>query len=195
MTYLRYLIIALLVVPITNIALAHQRGVTELAEGNVRQIYVAKPLTGAKGYVVSDLDNGQVRVEVFGFPASTMGFEAFLFHIDLPKYMNMMFVGGVKDNGVVSPPPAFAKVGGLISKWKSIGDFTVDASGRGTLNHRGGDNLYAQNFNMLMVFEKVTAGTHKGPEDFSKLMIECNGALSGSKDAMGREAAITVYKK
>ena len=34
---------------------------------------------------------------------------------------------------------------------------------------------------MIMVFEKATAGHHEGPEDFSKLMVECNGPLTGTR--------------
>ena len=40
------------------------RGVTEINEGTVRNVYIDKPLTGAQGYVVADWENGEVRVEV-----------------------------------------------------------------------------------------------------------------------------------
>ncbi len=37
------------------------------------------------------------------FPAADMGYEVFLFQIDIPAYMSKMFVGGMKANGVVLP--------------------------------------------------------------------------------------------
>ena len=35
-------------------AFADQIGVTEIAEGTVRTVYVDKPMVGARGYVVAD---------------------------------------------------------------------------------------------------------------------------------------------
>lgn len=174
---------------------AATRGVTEINEGTVRQVYVKKPLTAAKGYVVADWAKGQVRVEVMKFPASAKGYEAFLFEIDVPAYMSIMFVGGKKKNGLVANPPPFSEVGGLISQWKSIGDLKMDGKGNGRLVYRKGDDLYKTGLNMIMIFEKVTPGSHAGPEDFSKLMIECNGPLTGTKGSEGMEAALTIIPK
>ena len=42
---------------------AHQRAVSEISEGTIRTVYIKKPVVGAKGYVVEDWENGQVRVE------------------------------------------------------------------------------------------------------------------------------------
>jgi hypothetical protein len=172
---------------------AHHRGVTELSEGNVRKIYVNKPLVGTKGYVVGDWENGKVRAEMFNLPASNTGYEVFLFEIDIRGFMKKMFVDGVKDKGLVANPPPFNEVGGLIKQWYSLGDLKVDGSGRGTLEYKKGENLYKKGLNMIMVFEKVTPGQHKGPEDFSKLMVECNGPLAGMKGAMPR--GITIFTK
>jgi hypothetical protein len=172
---------------------AHQRGVTELSEGNVRKVYIKKPLVGAKGYVVGDWENGQVRVELWNLPSSSTGYEAFLFEIDIPAFMKKMFVGGVKDKGLVANPPPFNEVAGLIKQWHSIGDVKVDGNGNGTLEYKKGDNLYKKGLNMIMVFEKVTPGQHKGPEDVGKLMVECNGPLAGAKGAVPR--GITIFKK
>ena len=65
---------------------------SEISEGTIRTVYIKKPLVGAKGYVVGDWENGQVRVEVWNFPSSSTGYEAFLFEIDIPKYMAKIFV-------------------------------------------------------------------------------------------------------
>ena len=176
-------------------SLAATRGVTEINEGTVRKVYVDSPLVGAKGYVVADWGKGQVRVEAQNFPKSVTGYEAFLFEIDVPAYMSKMFVGGKKKNGLVANPPPFSKVGGLISQWKSIGDLKMDGKGNGRLIYRKGDDLYETGLNMIMIFEKVTPGSHAGPEDFSKLMVECNGPLTGTKGSDGMEAALTVIPK
>ncbi len=64
---------------------AHQRGVTEISEGTIRTVYIKKPLVRAKGYAVADWENGQVRLDVWNFPSSTTGYEAFLFEIGVPK--------------------------------------------------------------------------------------------------------------
>lgn len=176
-------------------SVVYGHGVAEIAEGTVRKVYVDKPLVGAKGYIVGDWNRGKVRVEVKNFPSSNTGYEVFLFQIDIKGYVEKMFVGGDPRKGIVPNPPAFADVGALISKWKSLGDLQMADGGGGTLEYRGGDNLYQQNFNMVMVFEKVTAGPHEGPEDFSKLMVECNGPLPGTMGAAGMDKAITVFPK
>ena len=168
------------------------RGVTEINEGTIRNVYIDKPLTGAQGYVVADWENGEVRVEVMNFPAADMGYEAFLFEIDIPAYMSKLFVGGKKANGLVASPPPMSDVAGLISQWKSIGDLEMTGDGSGRLIYDAGDNLYDSGFNMIMIFGKVSDGQHAGPEDFSKLMIECNGPLTGTKGSAGMEAALTV---
>ncbi len=174
---------------------AAMRGVTEISEGTVRKVYINKPLNGAKGYVVADWAKGQVRVEVMKFPASAKGYEVFLFEIDVPTYMSKMFVGGKKANGLVASPPPFGEVAGLISQWKSVGDLTMDGKGNGRLVYSKGDDLYKTGLNMIMIFEKVTPGTHAGPEDTSKLMVECNGPLTGTKGSDGMEAALTIIPK
>ena len=174
---------------------AHQRGVTEIGEGTIRTIYIDRPLVGAKGYVVADWENGQVRVEVKNFPSSSTGFEAFLFELDVPSYMNKMFVDGDKEKGLVANPPPFGEVAGLITQWHSLGDLEIDEKGNGALEYNKGDNLYAKGLNMIFVFEKVTPGQHSGPEDVSKLMVECNGPLAGTKGSAGMEKALTVLPK
>ena len=37
---------------------------------------------------------------------------------------------------------------------------------------------------MIMVFGKMSEGSHEGPEDIGELMVECNGPIIG---AMGIE--------
>ncbi len=174
---------------------AHQRGVTEISEGTVLKVFIKKPFIGAKGYVIGDWEKGQVRVEVKDFPASKTGYEVFLFEINIPAYMAKMFVDGDKDKGIVANPPPFEDVGGLIKQWYSLGDLNMDDKGNGTLEYRKGENLYDKGLNMIMVFEKVTSGQHKGPEDLSKLMVECNGPLAGTKGSKGMEKALTVLLK
>ncbi|MCH7494009.1 hypothetical protein IIA16_04800, partial [bacterium] len=68
-----------------------RRGVTEISEGTLRTLYIDRPMVGAKGYVVADWTQGEVRVEVKGFPPSDMGYEVFMFEIDIPTYMGKMF--------------------------------------------------------------------------------------------------------
>ncbi len=174
-------------------ALLAQRGVAEINEGTVRRTYVDRPLVGTRGYVVGDWEQGQVRVEVVNFPTSETGYEAFLFEIDIPAYMSMMFVDGDPQQGIVSNPPPFDDVAGLISQWYSLGDIEVDEHGNGTLAYREGENLAARGLNMIMVFEKVTAGRHEGPEDFSRLMVECNGPLTGAPGSEGMAGAIKIF--
>ncbi len=174
-------------------ALAVQRGVTEINEGTVRKVYIDKPLVGAHGYLVADWEKGDVRVHVSNFPASSTGYEVFLFQIDIPAFSSKVFVGGVKENGVVANPPPFSEVAGLISQWRSIGDLKMDIDASGTLEYKDGGNIAATGLNMIMIFEKVTPGQHDGPEDVSKLMVECNGALAGLSATSGMEDAITVF--
>lgn len=169
------------------------RGVTEIAEGTIRNLYIDAPLVGARGYVVADWAEGQARVEVMDFPTSETGYEVFLFEIDISGYMNTMFVGGNKANGFVSETPAFDDVAGLISQWYSLGDLTMDDQGNGTLAYDEGVDLYQTGLNMVMIFEKVTPGRHDGPEDFSRLMVECNGPLTGTQGSEGMETAMSVF--
>ncbi len=117
----------------------------------------------------------------------------FLFQIDIPAYMSKMFVDGDPAKGLVPKPPAFKVVGGLITQWRSIGDLKIDSKGNGTLEYRKGDNLYQTGLNMIMIFEKVTSGKHAGPEDFGKLMVECNGPLTGTKGSEGMMKAVTIF--
>ena len=187
--------VVLMTLILTATGWAHQRGVTEINEGTVRQVYIDKPLVGADGYVIADWGKGEVRVEVRNFPASATGYEVFLFEIDVPAYMAKMFVDGDKAKGLVADVPPFDEVAGLISQWQSLGDVKMAANGSGTLVYRGGDNLYAKGHNMIMIFEKVTAGQHAGPEDVSKLMVECNGPLDGAKGSAAMMKAMTVLKK
>jgi|GEM_PF-6984318 len=168
-------------------------GVAELGEGTVRKVYINKKLIGAQGYVVANWAKGEVRVEVKKFPHSMTGFEVFLFEIDIPAYMNKMFVMGDPQKGIVMMPPPFDEVGGLIKQWYSLGDLTMDKKGNGTLRYKKGKNLYKMGLNMIMIFEKVTAGRHMGPEDLGKLMVECNGPLTGTKGSMGMENAIKIF--
>ena len=170
-------------------------GVTEINEGTVRNVYIKKPLIGARGYVVADWQMGQVRVEVMDLPASAKGYEVFLFEIDVPTYMSKMFVGGKKENGLVAKAPPFDEVAGLISQWKSLGDLKMDGKRHGRLEYRKGDDLYKTGLNMIMIFEKVTPGSHASPEDTSKLMVECNGPLAGTMGAGGTMPPTIFPKK
>lgn len=172
---------------------ASQRGVSEINEGTVRTVYIKKPLIGAKGYVVGDWGKGQVRVEVKNFPASETGYEVFLFEINVPAYMAKMFVDGDPQKGIVSDPPPFGEVAGLIKQWYTLGDLKMDDKGNGVLEYGKGGNLYEKGLNMIFVFEKVTSGQHAGPEDTGKLMVECNGPLTGTKGSEGMERAINVF--
>lgn len=174
-------------------SLAAQRGVSEINEGTIRRVYVDAPLVGAKGYVLGDWEKGDVRVEVKDFPSSDTGYEAFLFEIDTHAYMQIMFVDGNPEKGIVASPPPFADVAGLITQWYSLGDVEMGNHGNGTLEYRGAENLYEKGLNMIFVFEKVTSGRHEGPEDFSKLMAECNGPLTGTPGAEGMERATKIF--
>lgn len=174
-------------------SVAQHKGVSEVNEGPVRQVYVDRPLIGARGYVVGDWDRGQVRVEVSDFPASETGFEVFLFQIDAPAFMSNMFVDGNPEKGIVEDPPPFDEIAGLISQWYSLGDLEMDDDGSGTLEYTKGDNLYETGLNMIMVFEKVTEGSHEGPEDFGKLMVECNGPVAGLPGSEKMLKAIKVF--
>ncbi len=189
-----FLGVAMIAGLLTSQAFAAQIGVTEIAEGTVRTVYVDKPMVGARGYVVADWEAGDVRVEVKDFPASDSGYEVFLFEIDVKAYMGAMFVDGDPRKGIVAEPPPFEAAAALISQWKSIGDLSMSSQGNGQLAYKGGGNLAATGLNMIMIFEKVSAGMHDGPEDFSKLMVECNGPLGGLASMQGMEHAIKVYK-
>lgn len=181
------------VVLISGSPLVAQRGVSEINEGTVRRVYIDKPLVGVKGYVVGNWERGEVRVEVKDFPSSDTGYEVFLFEIDAHAYMGKMFVNGDPEKGIVSDPPPFDEIAGLITQWYSLGDLSLDATGNGTLEYRGGENLYEKGLNMVFVFEKVTSGRHDGPEDISKLMVECNGPLTGTRGSQGMEKAIKIF--
>ena len=165
---------------VTGTAWAHSSGVTEINEGTVRKLYVKKPLVGARGYVVADWKRGKVRVEVKNFPPAEVGYEVFLFKINVTAYRKAMFVGGDPQKGLVASPPPFGAVGKMIQGWRSLGDLKMDGNGNGTLKYEKGDNIYATGMNMIMVFKKKTPGPHKGPEDFGGLMVECNGPLDGT---------------
>ncbi len=183
-------VVALLATPAAWAA----KGVTELSEGVVRTTYVDAPQVGAKGYVVADWENGQIRVEVSNFPPSANGYEVFLVQVDAPAFMAAMFVNGDPNMGIVANPPPFDAVGALISQWRSIGDLTLDGSGNGTLAYEKGDNIAETGLNVMMIFGKVTPGQHEGPEDFSKLMVECNGPLQGLPgDADAMASAMSVF--
>ena len=71
----------------------------------------------------------------------------------------------------------------------------IGESGNGTLEYRKGDNLCKKGLNMIFVFEKLTPGQHEGPEDVSKLMVECNGPLTGTKGSKDMEKAIKIFSK
>ncbi len=190
-----FLVGVVIVVMLSVPAWAAQRGVTELNEGTIRNVYVDAPLVGAKGYLVADWEKGQVRVEVMNFPPSAAGYEVFLFEIDIPAYMGAMFVDGDSNKGIVANPPPFSAAAALISQWKSLGDFTVDANGTGSLAYRDGGNLAETGLNMMMIFAKVTPGQHAGPEDFGKLMVECNGPLMGLPGSDVMASAIKVFRR
>ncbi len=83
----------------------------------------------------------------------------------------------------------------MITQWYILGDLKMDKSRNGTLEYRKGDNLYEKGLNMIFVFEKVTSGRHEGPEDTSKLMVECNGPLTGTEGSEGMEKAIRIFPK
>ena len=184
---------AIAALPFSSAPLAAQRGVTEINEGTVRNVYINTPLVGARGYVVGDFAKGQVRVEVMDFPASETGYEVFMFQIDAPAYMGKMFVDGNPHKGIVADPPPFSDVAALISQWYSLGDLEMDDDGQGRLNYKGGTNLRDMGLNMIMIFEKVTPGRHDGPEDIGLLMVECNGPVNGTIGSEAMLEAITIF--
>lgn len=188
-------IVGLVVLLSVTSSYALQRGVTEISEGTIRTLYIERPLVGAKGYVVADWEEGQVRVEVKNFPTSKTGYEVFLFEIDIPAYMKKMFIEGNKSKGLVENPPPFDEVAGLITQWHSLGDLSVSENGNGVFEYRKGDNLYKTGLNMMFIFEKVTEGQHDGPEDVGKLMVECNGPLTGMMGTEKMEKALTIFSK
>ncbi len=169
-------------------------GATELSEGTIRKLYVDKPLIGAKGYVVGDWQNGQVRVEVKDFPASDSGYEVFLVQVDIDGYRNALFVDSDPAKGLVANTPSFEDAATLMSQWQSIGDLKMDDKGNGVLEYDKGDDLYAKGLNVMVIFEKVTPGQHDGPEDFSKLIVECDGPLAGTKGTEGRVKGLHVFQ-
>ena len=170
-------------------------GATELTEGTIRTLYVDKPLVGAKGYVVADWQKGQVRAEVKDFPASQTGFEVFLVQVDVDGMRNALFVDGDPAKGLVANTPSFEVAATVFSQWQSIGDLKMDDKGNGVLEYDKGEDLYAKGLNVMMIFEKVTPGQHEGPEDFSKLIVECNGPLAGTKGTDGRVKALHILSK
>ena len=159
----------------------HAKGTVELWEGTVRQIYIDKPLVGAKGYFVSDLAAGEARAEVWDFPQRELGYEVFLFEIDVPQYVGLLFKDSNPRMGLNDPAPQFDQIAPLITQWKSLGTIHVDEAGHGTLAYDSGEDLYAQGLNMIMVFGKNSEGSHEGPEDLGNLMIECNGPIIGAQ--------------
>ena len=177
------------------IPVRERTGATELSEGTVRTLYVDKPLVGAKGYVVGDWQKGQVRAEVKDFPASQTGYEVFLVQVDINGMRNALFVDADPAKGVVANPPPFEVAATVFSQWQSIGDLTMDDNGNGVLEYDKGEDLYAKGLNVMMIFEKVTPGQHEGPEDFSKLIVECNGPLEGTKGTEGRMKALHVLSQ
>jgi len=168
-------------------------GATELTEGLIRTLYVDKTKIGAKGYVVGDWQKGQVRVEVKDFPASDTGYEVFLVQVDMDGMRNALFVDGDPAKGLVANTPSFEDAATVMSQWQSIGDLKMDDKGNGVLEYNEGDDLYAKGLNVMMIFEKVTPGQHDGPEDFSNLMVECDGPLAGTKGTEGRVKALTIF--
>lgn len=186
-----FLQLALGALLISAAPLAAQVGATEIYEGTVRKVYINRPLIGAKGYVVANWEAGQVRVEVMDFPSSEAGYEVFMFEIDGPAYMKIMFVDGNPHKGLVENTPPFDDVAALITQWYSLGDLEMGEAGQGSLEYREGTNLHEKGLNMMMIFEKVTEGRHEGPEDISKLMVECNGPLAGT---LGSEAMLKATK-
>lgn len=173
----------------------HSRGVTELAEGNVRKNYVPTELIGARGYVLGDWRMGQIRVEVFDFPRSEMGFEVFLAKINVDAFRKTLFVGGHPKNGVLDPLPPFKMVSATIKGVKSLGDLTMNGKNQGMLVYQGGENFYAQGYNMMMIFQKVTEGMHDAPEDMGKLVVECNGPLEGTRGSSKTNSFFSVAKE
>ncbi len=53
--------------------------------------------------------------------------------------------------------------------------------------------IYEKGLNMMFIFGKVTEGKHGGPEDITKLIVECNGPILGTKGAEGMTNALKVY--
>ena len=136
MKMIQYGFVVSMALVLSATASAQQRGVTEISEGTVRQVYIDKPLVGADGYVVADWGKGEVRVEVRNFPASATGYEAFLFEMDIPTYMSKMFVDGDKSKGLVANVPPFGEVAGLIAQWQSLGDVKMAANGNGIFGQK-----------------------------------------------------------
>ncbi len=157
------------------------KGTVEMWEGTVRQIYIDKPLVGAKGYLVSNLAKGEARVEMWGLPQRDLGYEVFLFEIDVPQYVSLLFKDANPNRGLNDPAPPFDQIAPLIKQWYSLGTIHVDDGGHGVLEYDKDDDLYSKGLNMIMIFGKQNEGSHEGPEDLGELMVECNGPIPGAR--------------
>ena len=156
------------------------KGTVELWEGTVRQIYIDKPLVGAKGYLVSNLAEGEARVEMWDLPQRDLGYEIFLFEIDVPQYVSLLFKDAKPNKGLNDPAPPFDQIAPLITQWYSLSTIHVDDGGHGVFVYDTGDDLYGKGLNMIMIFGKQSEGSHEGPEDLGELMVECNGPIPGA---------------
>ena len=183
--------LAFLILPDTS--WAHRNGVTELKEGTIKKLYVNKPFVGAKGYVIGHWADGLVRVEVMNFPPSKIGYEVFLFKVNVMAYNYAMFEDRNPLGATVANPPPLNEVAAMFTQWYSIGDIEIDGKGNGTLGYRKGDDLAAKGLNMIMIFEKKTDGRHEVPEDFGRLIVEGNGPLEGSPESMRHEGELKVF--
>ncbi|MFQ5796069.1 MAG: hypothetical protein ACE5JP_13615 [Candidatus Bipolaricaulia bacterium] len=159
------------------------KGVTELAEGTLVELFFKESSTGTKGYAIYDFSVGQIRVEVKDLPRAEVGYEAFLVEVDVPTLANAVFVDGDPDKGI---RPDFdltyeQAVGAVVKSVQSIGSFNTDARGNGTLVFNEGRNLHSigySKFNMLIIFEQNTPGVHEAPE--GRVVLECHGTLEGA---------------
>jgi hypothetical protein len=172
---------------------AHENGVTELKEGTIKYLYVSNHFVGAKGYVIGNWADGLVRVEVINFPHSNIGYEVFLFKVDVRKFNSAIFEFGNPVRATVADPPPLDEVAAMFTQWYSIGDIEIDVKGNGTLGYRKGDDLAAKGLNMIMIFEKKTDGRHEVPEDFGRLIVEGNGPLEGSPGSMRHHGNLKVF--
>ena len=99
----------------------------------MRQIYINKPPIGTRGYLVSNLKEGQGRVEVWGLPQRALGYEVFLFEIDVRSYVGLLFKESNPNKGLNDPAPPFDQIAPLVKQWYSLGTLEVNETGRGTL--------------------------------------------------------------
>ena len=106
-----------------------------------------------------------------------------------------MSVDGDPDKALVANPPPIYEVAGQIKQWQSLGDVEVDNKGNGLLAYRRGNNPYEKGLYVMLIFEKITPGQHEGPEDVSKLMVECHGQLVGTKGAEAGKGLSIFPKK